>query len=72
MLSNFTFGACHTRSQSEAVEEIQPAGGSQESLTVALGGVSLADEGRQPSLTFSPSSKISSKSSQSWKKSGKI
>ena len=75
-MSNFTFGApaARTRSRSDAVEEIQPA--SQESVTGAIGSVSLADEGRQASLTFSTSSKISSmassKSSKSSKSSGKF
>ena len=75
MSSNFAFGApavC-TRSRSDADGQIHPE--SQESLTGAVGGVSLAEEGRQASLTFSTSSKMSSvasKSSHSSKKSGNI
>ena len=76
-MSNFTFGApaARTRSRSDAVEEIQPE--SQESVTGAIGGVSLAEEGRQASLTFSTSSKISSMASskaasKSSKSSGKF
>ena len=67
---SFTFGAPpRTRSRSEAAEEIQAE--SQESLTGAIGVVSLADEGRQASLTFSTSSKISSKASSKSSKSSK-
>ena len=60
---SFTFGGpvVRTRSRSEAVEEIQPE--SQESLTGALSGVSLADAGRQSSSISVRSSSGSSKSS---------